>query len=86
LNTEETEGWPFLSEDGQELWFTRMTGGAPGVFRSVWGEGGWSAPELIVSMFAGEPTLDREGNLYFTHHYIVDGAVADADIFFAAHR
>ena len=86
LNTEETEGWPFLTEDGQELWFTRITGGAPAVFRSVWGEADWSAPEMIVSVFAGEPTLDRAGNLYFIHHYIVDGAVADADIFFAARR
>jgi hypothetical protein len=86
LNTEESEGWPFLTEDGSELWFTRITGGAPAIFRSVWGEAGWSAPELILSSFAGEPTLDREGNLYFIHHYIVDGVLTEADIFIAERR
>jgi hypothetical protein len=86
LNTEESEGWPFLTEDGSELWFTRIMGGAPAIFRSTRREGGWSSPELILSSFAGEPTLDRAGNLYFIHHYIVDGALADADIFLAERR
>jgi hypothetical protein len=61
-------------------------GGAPAIFRSTRGEGGWSSPGLVLSSFAGEPTLDRAGNLYFIHHYIVDGALADADIFLAERR
>jgi hypothetical protein len=75
INTAADEGWPFLSEDGTELWFTRMNreGQAtpgPSIWRSRTDTtGAWSPPELILSQFAGEPTLDRQGNLYFTHHY-----------------
>jgi len=29
----------------------------------------WGPAELIVARFAGEPTLDEAGNLYFVHHY-----------------
>ncbi len=83
VNTTESEGWPFLSEDGRELWFTRTYMGTPGVFRSRLGPLGWQAPELVVSPFAGEPTLDRQGNLYFVHHYFRDGQMIEADIFVA---
>lgn len=86
LNTDANEGWPFVSEDGLEFWFTRTFQGTPAIFRSRWSEAGWSAPELIVSPFAGEPTLDRLGNLYFVHHYLVDGEIREADIYLAAHR
>jgi hypothetical protein len=84
LNTEASEGWPFLSEDGTEPWFTRFTQGAPAIFRSRWTGSDWSAPELILSSFAGEPTLDRRGNLYFVHHYVVDGVIVEGDIYFCA--
>jgi len=30
VNTQETEGWPFISQDGTELWFTRTYRGSPG--------------------------------------------------------
>ena len=81
VNTAEDEGWPFLTEDGQELWFTRYFQGSPAIFRSVWMEDGWGTPELIVSQFAGEPTLDVSGNLYFVHHTVIDGVILDADIY-----
>lgn len=83
VNTPGDEGWPFLSEDGQELWFTRTYQGSPAVFRSVWDGSDWGAPELIVSQFAGEPTLDQAGNLYFVHHIVIDGVIRDADIYVA---
>lgn len=75
INTAADEGWPFLSEDGAELWFTRSNyegQATPGsaIYRSrKLPNGDWGEPELILSQFAGEPTLDREGNIYFTHHY-----------------
>ncbi|MFO7675471.1 MAG: hypothetical protein R6X12_04045 [bacterium] len=75
INTAADEGWPFLSEDGAQLWFTRANyeGQAtpgPSVWRSLLDTtGAWGPPELILSQFAGEPTLDREDNLYFVHHY-----------------
>ncbi|MGD2027598.1 MAG: hypothetical protein PVI99_07260 [Anaerolineales bacterium] len=83
VNTTTDEGWPFLSSDGKTLWFTRPFHGSPGIFRSQLGEGQWSEPELVVSQFAGEPTLDDAGNLYFVHHYIVGGEIEDADIYVA---
>lgn len=83
VNTEADEGWPYLSPDGQELWFTRIFQGSPAIFRSI-GQGmGWSEPELIVERFAGEPTFDAQGNLYFTHHYFRDGVMIEADIYVA---
>ena len=83
VNTEATEGWPFVSQDGQELWFTRTYQGSPAIFCSERQEGAWGEPRLIVSHFAGEPTLDEQGNLYFVHHYFRDGAMIEADIYLA---
>lgn len=83
LNTPDDEGWPFLSEDGQELWFTRTYMGSPSVWRSILDNGTWGAPELVLSSFAAEPTLDREGNLYFIHHFVVDGNMVEADVYVA---
>ena len=86
VNTEGDEGWPFLTEDGRELWFTRTYMGSPAIFRSTKTEEGWSEPELIISQFAGEPSLDSEGNIYFTHHYFRDGKMIEADIYVACRR
>jgi hypothetical protein len=83
VNTNGDEGWPYISPDKRELWFTRTYQGSPAIFRSLWTENGWGEPEMIVSQFAGEPTLDAAGNLYFTHHYIVDGQIREADIYVA---
>jgi hypothetical protein len=85
VNSPGNEGWPFISQDGHELWFTRTYLGSPGIFRSIWANGSWSEPELIVSSFAGEPTLDQEGNLYFVHHFYDNGVMIEADIY-AAYR
>jgi hypothetical protein len=53
------------------------------LFRSLKGEGGWEEPEMIISQFAGEPSLDEEGNLYFVHHFFEDGQMIEADIYLA---
>jgi hypothetical protein len=86
VNSPDTDGWPFISAEGGEMWFTRTHMGTPAIFRSVLGPAGWTEPELIVSQFAGEPTLDRDGNLYFVHHYFRDGQMLEADIYMAARR
>lgn len=83
VNTGENEGWPFISQDGNELWFLRTYMGSPTIYRSVKVSGNWSTPELIVSQFAGEPTLDDQGNLYFVHHYYKDSKMIEADIYVA---
>lgn len=81
VNTPDNEGWPFLSQDGKKLWFLRTYLGSPALFRSKNIDGNWQAPELIVSQFAGEPTLDNAGNLYFVHHFYKDGKMLEADIY-----
>lgn len=84
LNTVDYEGWPYINEDKTELWFTRVYLGSPAVFRSKKINNSWSEPELIVSQFAGEPTLDNQGNLYFVHHFYNNKSeMLEADIYVA---
>ena len=84
VNTQENEGWPFLSQDGTELWFTRTHMGTPAVYRSIKLNDVWQEPQLIISQFAGEPTLDNEGNLYFVHHFFNNASeMVEADIYVA---
>jgi hypothetical protein len=83
VNTPENDGWPALSPDGDELWFLRTYFGTPAIYRSKLIYGEWGAPELIISQFAGEPSVDEEGNLYFVHHYYRDNTMIEADIYVA---
>jgi hypothetical protein len=82
VNTDADEGWPFVSDDGTELWFTRATPG-PTIYRSLKVNGKWQTPEMVVSNLAGEPTLDAAGNLYFVHHRwdITLNRATEADIY-----
>ncbi|MCJ7561839.1 MAG: hypothetical protein MUO84_02370 [Thermoplasmata archaeon] len=86
VNSDGNENMPFISANGEELWFTGDSREYPGpaVFRSLWNGSGWDAPEEIVTRFAGEPTLDEDGNLYFIHHYF-DSAMnmIEADVYVA---
>lgn len=86
VNSDVSEGYPFVTADGKELWFNRWYQGTPAIYRSIRIDGGWSEPELIVSQFAGEPTLDPSGNLYFVHHFFEDGTMIEADIYIAYKR
>jgi len=83
VNSPDNEGWPFVTQDGSQLWFTRTYLGSPAIFRSEKADGAWQEPELILSQFAGEPTLDDAGNIYFTHHFYRDNAMLEADIYVA---
>ncbi len=83
INSSEDDSRPFITPDGSQLWFTRTYQGYPAVYLSTRTNGSWGPPELVVSQFAAEPTLDQEGNLYFVHHYIWDGVMLDADIYVA---
>jgi hypothetical protein len=83
VNSVETDGWPYLTQDGNELWFLRYYRGTPAIFRSVKINGEWGEPELIISQFAGEPSLDNDGNIYFVHHFYKDGVMLESDIYIA---
>ena len=84
VNSPQTDGWPFVTQDGSELWFTRAPG-APELWRSIKVNGEWTQPEKIFGPFAGEASLDNEGNIYFTHHFYRDNVMLEADIYIA-HR
>jgi len=88
LNTEATEGYPYVTPDGNELWFTSTSGlgyTGPAIFRSIKQPNGtWGAPEEIISNFAGECTIDPDGNIYFVHHYFKPpSTLYEADIYVA---
>lgn len=83
VNTADNESRPFLTADGQELWFTRNYQGTPAIYRSLRQDGEWGQPELILSQFAGEPTLSPSGDIYFVHHFFKDGVMIEVDIYVA---
>jgi hypothetical protein len=51
------------------------------IFRSTKDGDSWGEPVEVVSQLAGEPTVDPEGNVYFTHHYYVNDQMVEADIY-----
>ena len=79
VNTVDSEGWPAISPDGDELWFTRNHG----VWRSRRMNGEWQEAEQIVSSLAGEPSIDDAGNVYFVHHFYKNDVMIEADIYVA---
>jgi len=82
VNSTYSEGWPFITQDGSELWFTRSAG-ATELWRSKRVKGQWESPQKMFSPFAGEASLDDEGNVYFTHHFYKDSVMLEADIYIA---
>ena len=88
INTGSDESQPFISSDGKELWFTsnsRLGYTGPALFRSLKEDNGsWGEPVEIISNFAGDPSVDDEGNIYFTHHFFDDKMnMIEADIYVA---
>ncbi|MCJ7718199.1 MAG: hypothetical protein MUO54_16995 [Anaerolineales bacterium] len=82
VNSPYTDGWPFIYQDGAELWFTRAIG-APELYRSLRIDSEWTEPVKIFSVFSGESSMDMEENIYFTHHYYKDDVMIEADIYLA---
>jgi hypothetical protein len=83
LNSQDDDSRPALSPNEDELLFTRTYNGTPAIFRSKIVDGEWTVPELIISQFAGEPSMDKFGNIYFTHHFYQEGKMVEADIYIA---
>ncbi len=86
VNTSLDEGFPFISANGIELWYTRPYEGSTAIFRSVLAGKGWSEGKPVITGYAYEPCLDSDGNIYFSHHYVVDGSLVESDIFVAYKR
>ena len=72
INSIEIECFPYLSEDGTQLWFTSPSKmGYPGyaIFRSIWQDDTWGEPQEIISNYSSKVSIDRAGNLYFVHFF-----------------
>jgi hypothetical protein len=80
VNSTYSEGWPFITQDGSELWFTRSVGWTE-LWRSRRINGQWESPQKMFGPFAGEASLDNEGNVYFTHHFFKDSVMLEGDIY-----
>jgi len=88
INSTADENRPFLSADGQQLWFdapSRNGKPGPAVYMSLLQpDGTWGKAREIVSNFAGEPNLTTDGKtLYFIHHYYTANVdrMLEADIY-----
>ncbi len=92
INTAGAEDSGFIMPDGNTfyVWFTpdpnaplseQLDDGVTGIYEHKLVDGDWQQPELIVSQFAGESSVDNEGNIYFTHHFYKDGVMLEADIY-----
>jgi hypothetical protein len=79
VNSEYDEGWPALNPQENQLWITKKYG----LWRSDWVNGEWGEPVEIIGGLAGEATIDRDGNVYFTHHYYEGDTMIEADIYVA---
>ncbi len=87
VNTDCDETQPFITHDGQEIYFTATNCyGIPGpaIFMSTLSSGKWSSPEPVVTGFVGEPTLTAdESELWFVHITLdQSNQLIDADICF----
>jgi len=92
VNTDWDQGWLYVTPDGGELWFTQwselgMGYVGPAIFRSLKAlDGSWGEPEEIISNAVGDPALDAEGNIYFTHHYFTEDMERIEADFYVAYR
>lgn len=77
VNTIYPDGWPALNPAEDELWISRNYG----LWRSKLVDGVWTEAELIVSPLAGEASIDKDGNVYFTHHFFDGDVMLEADIY-----
>lgn len=86
VNTRKDETQPFVTADGQKLYFTAVNrDGIPGpaVFSSDRIGGKWQKPKVVVSGFVGEPTLTADQKyLYFVHLELKGGKLVDANIMY----
>ena len=91
VNTTTFDGWPYLSPNGNELWYTSFGSDlgyvGPAIYRTTRTDRGWTEPEEMVSHYVGDPAMDRDGNLYFTHHYVdAGGTTIETDIYVCYRR
>ena len=78
INDDTDQGWLYVTADGSELWYSHNVN----IYRAITKGSEWSNPELIVSNWVGDPAMDDQGNLYFTHHYFsMEMQRIEADIY-----
>lgn len=80
VNSAYDENRPYVTVDGQELWYDARYSVVRCLRQPV---GTWADCQDIVTGLAGEPTLSPDGGtLYFVHHYLsADQETIETDIY-----
>ncbi len=82
INTVFDEGQPFLTRDGNTLYFSRTNdNNGIDIYISIKKGAGWSEPELLISGLVGEPTLTADGKeLFFVQIESLQDGTYNCDI------
>ncbi len=88
INTAHWEGQPaFFVADPDTMFFVSNRDGPSAIYRSTWTGTTWSVPEMIITGYVGEPTLDPTGEtLYFVHVLVDDDGVFGSNVWYVRRR
>ncbi|MBU1239768.1 Ig-like domain-containing protein [Myxococcota bacterium] len=84
LNTAQWEGQPnFGPSEPDTMYFVSNRDGPSAIYRSVYHEGAWSEPQLLITGYVGEPAISPDGQvLYFVHVLVDDDGVYGSNIWY----
>jgi hypothetical protein len=90
INTVGDENHPFVSLKN-ELWYSGPSGDQPGyggIYRYDLNPWSCTPPQEVIARFAGDPALDADGNIYFTHHFFdsESGLFLESDVYVAKRK
>jgi hypothetical protein len=73
----------FAANDPNTMYFTSDRDGPTSIYRSTWDGTSWSAPEMVITGYAGEPTLVADGSvMYFVQVWVDDAGVFGSNIWY----
>ncbi len=90
VNSADSDGQPgFAADDPDTMYFVSNRDGRSSIYRSTWESdlSSWSAPEMILTGYVGEPALVADGSvMYFVHVLIDDEDVFGSNIWYVTRR
>jgi hypothetical protein len=73
----------FAADDPDTMYFVSDRDGPASIYCSTFDGAVWSEPEMVVTGYAGEPSLIADGStMYFVHVLVDDEGVFGADIWY----
>ncbi len=84
INSAAEDLQPTFTIDGDTMYFTSTRGiSGAAIYRSVYNDGNWGTPEMVISGVVGEASLTADGQyLYFVHVLSDAEGNFDADIWY----